>query len=42
MKEGNILEEFKKYYYLYKKLYNRVIREAKKLSNSIRINTAGN
>ena len=42
MKERNISEEFKKYYYRYKKIYNRVISEAKKLSNNIQINTAGN
>jgi hypothetical protein len=35
MKEENISDEFKKYYYQYKKIYNRVISEAKKLSNSI-------
>jgi hypothetical protein len=29
MKEGNMSEEFKKYYYPYKKIYNKVISEAK-------------
>jgi hypothetical protein len=42
MKEGNISEEFKKYYRQYKKIYNKVISEAKKLSNNIRIRTSGN
>jgi hypothetical protein len=35
MKEGNILEEFKEYYGQYKKIYNKVISEAKKLSNNM-------
>ncbi|PNF39304.1 hypothetical protein B7P43_G16557 [Cryptotermes secundus] len=42
MKEGNISEEFKKYYGQYKKIYNKVISEAKKLSNNIQIRTSGN
>jgi hypothetical protein len=42
MKEGNISEGFKKYYCRYKKIYNKVISEAKKLTNSIRISTSGN
>ncbi|MDR3131872.1 MAG: hypothetical protein LBU02_02130 [Rickettsiales bacterium] len=42
MKEGNVSEEIKEYYSRYKKVYNRVIRDAKRLSNSKRINTSGN
>jgi hypothetical protein len=42
IKEGNISEEFKKYYGQYKKIYNKVISEAKKLSNNMRIRTSGN
>jgi hypothetical protein len=37
MKEGNVSEEDKKYYSHYKKIYNKVIREAKKLTNNRRI-----
>jgi hypothetical protein len=42
MKEGNISEEFKEYYGQYKKVYNKVVSEAKKLSNNMRIRTSGN
>jgi uncharacterized protein YxjI len=35
MKEGNMPEESKKYYFHYKKIYNKVISEAKKLTNSM-------
>jgi hypothetical protein len=41
MKEGNISEELKKYYSQYKKIYNKVICEAKKLNN-MRLRSSGN
>ena len=42
MKEGNVSEEFRKYYGQYKKIYNKVISEAKKSSNNMRLRTAVN
>ncbi|PNF26089.1 hypothetical protein B7P43_G04923 [Cryptotermes secundus] len=42
MKEGNTSEELKKYYSQYKKIYNKVISEAKKLHNNMRIRSSGN
>lgn len=42
MKEGNISEELKKYYCQYKKIYYKVIREAKKLNNNMRMRSSGN
>ncbi|PNF39318.1 hypothetical protein B7P43_G16566, partial [Cryptotermes secundus] len=42
IKEGNTSEELKKYYNQYKKIYNKVIGEAKKLSNNMRIQSSGN
>jgi hypothetical protein len=42
MKEGNVLEEIKEYYSRYKKIYNKVIRDAKRLANSKQINMSGN
>jgi hypothetical protein len=42
IKIGNVSEEIKEYYSRYKKIYNRVIRDAKRLANSRRINTSGN
>jgi hypothetical protein len=41
MKERNISEEFKEYCGQYKKIYNNVISEAKKLSNNMRIEHPG-
>jgi hypothetical protein len=41
-KERNISEDFKKYYSNYKKIYNKVISEAKKLTNNIQIRTSEN
>jgi hypothetical protein len=42
MKEENISQEFKKYYGQYKEIYNKVISEANKLSNNMRVRTSGN
>jgi hypothetical protein len=42
MKEGNLSEEFKKYCDQYKKINNKVISEAKRLSNNMRIRTSWN
>jgi hypothetical protein len=42
MKEGNISEEFKEYYGQYKKIYNKFISEANKLSNNMRIRSSEN
>jgi hypothetical protein len=42
MKKGNVSEEDKKYYSHYKKIYNKVIIEAKKLTNNRRICTSEN
>jgi hypothetical protein len=42
MKQGNLSEESKKYYSQYKKIYNKVIREAKKLTNTMRMRASGN
>jgi hypothetical protein len=42
MKEGNMSEDLKKYYSQYKKIYNKVISKAKKLSNHMRIKTSEN
>jgi hypothetical protein len=40
--EGNISEESKEYYIRYKKIYNKVIREAKRLTNNKRISSSDN
>jgi hypothetical protein len=42
MKEGNMSEQDKKYYNHYKKIYSKVIREAKKLTNNMLISSAKN
>jgi hypothetical protein len=42
MKEGNVSEELQKYYSQYKKIYNKVICEAKKLNNNMRIRLMSN
>jgi hypothetical protein len=42
MKYRNISEDFKKYYGNYKKIYNKVISEAKKLTNNIQIRASEN
>jgi hypothetical protein len=42
MKEVNKSEEFKKYYCRYKTTYNKVISEAKRITNNMRINTSRN
>jgi hypothetical protein len=42
MKKGNVSEEDKKYYSHYKKIYNKVIIEAKQLTNNRRICTSEN
>ncbi|PNF35448.1 hypothetical protein B7P43_G04120 [Cryptotermes secundus] len=42
MKEKNISEGLRKYYRNYKKIYNKVISEAKKLTNNIQIRSSEN
>jgi hypothetical protein len=41
MKQGNMSEESKKYYTQYKKICNKVIREAKKLTNTMQMRASG-
>jgi hypothetical protein len=41
-KEGIMSEEVQKYYCQYKKIYNKVLCEAKKLNNNVRIRSSGN
>jgi hypothetical protein len=41
-KEGIMSEELQKYYCQYKKIYNKVLCEAKKLNNNTRIRSSGN
>jgi hypothetical protein len=41
-KEGIMSEELQKYYCQYKKIYNNVLCEAKKLNNNMQIRSSGN
>jgi hypothetical protein len=42
MKQGNMSEESEEYYSQYKKIYNKVIGEARKLTDTMRMRAYGN